>query len=72
MANLTDHSRRLRAQTAAEFNREKLESGEYRQFLIKGHAADLDLIDEAVKLAGGSRTQALKAICEFYLSHVQK
>lgn len=67
MSNLSAHSRRLRSQTAAAHNKEKLASGEYRQILVKGLAADMDIIDAAIARAGGSRTQALKTICRFYL-----
>lgn len=70
MANSnTEHSKKLRSSTAAAFNKSKLASGEYRQTTLKGKAADMDIIDAAIALAGGSKVQALKEICAFYLEN---
>lgn len=73
MANAnTEHSKKLRAATATKANREKLASGEYRQFALKGKAADMDIIDAAIAQAGGSRTQALVKICTEWLAQNNK
>lgn len=69
MSNISPEAKKRYAATASAINKAKLESGEYRQFLVRGLAADMDIIDAAIAAAGGSRTQALKAICEFYLAH---
>lgn len=63
----TDHSRKLRQQTAAKWQREKLASGERRTFTVNGKAAEMDVIDAAIARAGGSRTQALLKICREWM-----
>ncbi|STQ99863.1 Uncharacterised protein [Kingella potus] len=68
MANAnTEHSKKLRQQTAAKWQREKLASGERRTMTINGKAAEMDIIDAAIAKAGGSRTQALLKICKEWL-----
>lgn len=68
MANSnTEHSKRLRAKTAVEAARKKLQSGEYRQYTIRAKAEEMDIIDAAIEKAGGSRTQALLKICRAYM-----
>lgn len=68
MANAnTEHSKKLRAATAAKYNREKLASGERRAITINGKAEEMDIIDAAIEKAGGSRTQALLKICRAYM-----
>lgn len=54
--------------TSAEFTREKLQNGQYKQFSVQGKAEDIDVILVAIEKAGGSRVQALKKICEAYLA----
>lgn len=56
------------AQTATRINQAKLQSGEYRRILLQGKADDMDIIEAAIAKAGGSRVQALKAICAAYLA----
>ena len=56
------------AQTATRINQAKLASGEYRQFSVKGRAEDIEVIEAAINKIGGSRVQALKAICEKWLA----
>lgn len=69
MANSnTEHSKKLRRDTANKFYREKIQSGEYSQMLVKGKAEDMAVIQAAIDKAGGSRVQALKAICQAYLN----
>lgn len=68
MANSnTEHSKKLRQQTAAKWQREKLASGERRTFTVNGKAAEMDIIDAAIAKAGGSRTQALLKICREWM-----
>lgn len=62
------HSRALRRKTANAALSAKLASGEYRQMLVRGKAEDMDVIDAALAQAGGSRVQALKKICAFYMA----
>lgn len=69
---LTEHSKKLRQKTAATFTKTKLNNGEYRQLSLQGKAEDIAIIDAAIAQAGGSRVQALKTICQEYLSRVNK
>lgn len=59
----SDHSRKLRQDTANKATAAKLADGVYKQFLLRGLAADMDAIEAAIAAAGGSRVQALKKIC---------
>lgn len=68
MSNLTPEAKKRYAKTATAINQAKLESGEYRQFAVKGRADDVALIEQAIAAAGGSRVQALKKICAQWLS----
>lgn len=69
MANAnTEHSKKLRQATAQKWQREKLKSGEYKQFSVQGKAEDVDVILAAIGRAGGSRVQALKKICAEFLA----
>lgn len=70
MANAnTEHSKKLRQATAAKWQKEQLAKGLYKQLTIKGKAEDMNIIEEAIKKAGGSKARALKAICEDFLKH---
>ncbi|QEY23314.1 hypothetical protein [Neisseria animalis] len=62
-------TKKLRAKTAAAFNKAKLASGERRVMGINAKAAEMDIIDAAIAKAGGSKTKALVAICTFYLEN---
>lgn len=69
MANAnTEHSKKLRAATAAAARRKKLESGAYRQMAVCATAAEMDVIDAAVVKAGGTKRQALVKICAEWLA----
>lgn len=73
MANSnTAHSKKLRAATAAAFTREKLKSGAYQQISLQGKREDMAVILAAIEQAGGTRVQALKAICERYLQETNQ
>ena len=67
MSNPTPEAKKRYAQTATAINKAKLQSGEYKQFGVKGHAADIDVILAAIECAGGSKTQALLKICREWL-----
>nr|DAJ20049.1 MAG TPA: hypothetical protein [Siphoviridae sp. ctmtD6] len=67
MANITPEAKKRYAKTATTINQAKLDSGEYKQFAVKGKAADIDVINQAIAKAGGSRTQALLKICREWL-----
>lgn len=70
MANSnTEHSRKLRAATAAAHTKAKLASGEYKAIGLNGKSEDIEVILQAVAKAGGSRVQALRKICEYYLAN---
>ncbi|MDO5058780.1 MAG: hypothetical protein Q4D82_02420 [Neisseria sp.] len=69
MANAqTEHSKKLRSQTASQWQKEQLASGAVRQITLRAKAEQMDIIDAAIAKAGGSRTQALLKICEAYLA----
>lgn len=68
MANSnSEHSKQLRAKTAAASTRAKLDSGAYKQFSVQGKAEDIDVILAAIEKAGGSKTQALLKICREWM-----
>lgn len=67
MSNFDPETKKRYAQTATRINQTKIESGAYKQFGVKGKAEDVDIILQAIAHAGGSKTQALKTICQFYL-----
>ncbi|MBO7081782.1 MAG: hypothetical protein IJR44_06785 [Neisseriaceae bacterium] len=59
--------RRTAAQIAADFNRRKLATGEYRQITLMGRSEALDTIDRAVQITGKSRVQGLWQICQEWI-----
>ncbi|STZ77199.1 hypothetical protein [Bergeriella denitrificans] len=70
MANAqTEHSKKLRAKTAAAHNKAKLASGERKTLSLNGKAEEIDTINAAIAKAGGSKVKALSAICAFYLEN---
>lgn len=69
MAQLTEHSRKLRAKTALEHTKKSLAEGKTRQILLRMDAALADEFDAVLKEFGGSRPEAIKALCEFYRHH---
>lgn len=70
MANSnTEHSRKLRAKTAAEHVKRKLADGSLRQYGFKLTREDADLFDRVVNEMGLSRPQTIKTLCEFWLAH---
>lgn len=67
MANSnTEHSKKLRAKTAAAHTKKLLESGEVRRILLQMPTELADEFDAVLAEFGGSRPQAIKALCEFY------
>lgn len=67
MANSnTEHSKKLRAKTAATYTKKLLESGAARRILLQLPADLADEFDSVLAEFGGSRPQAIKALCEFY------
>ena len=67
----TEHSKKLRIATSMKWQKEQLAKGTYRQIKLQGKSTDLDIIDAAIKHAGGSRVQALVKICQDYLNQKQ-
>lgn len=66
---MTEHSRKLRAQTAAERNKRLLSEGKVRAIKVQ---LDTDLANEfdlILAELGDSRPKAIKALCEFYRQH---
>lgn len=66
MAQLTEHSRKLRAKTALEHTKKSLAEGKTRQMLIRMDAALADEFDEILSELGHSRPEGIKALCEIY------
>ena len=64
---ITPEATKRYAKTASAINKAKIASGEYRRLSIQAKAAEMDVIDEAIAKAGGSRTQALLKICREWL-----
>ncbi|MGX2949358.1 hypothetical protein ACWIUA_00420 [Ursidibacter sp. B-7004-1] len=69
MANLTEHSRKLRAKTALEHTKRSLAEGKTRQILLRMDTTLADEFDAVLSELGSSRPQAIKALCEFYRNH---
>lgn len=65
----TEHSKKLRAKTALEHTKRSLAEGKTRQILIRMETAVADEFDAILQELGGSRPQAIKALCEFYRQH---
>ncbi|MDO4879556.1 MAG: hypothetical protein Q3966_09765 [Neisseria sp.] len=63
MNDISPEAKKRYAKTATAINQAKLNSGEYKQFAVKGRAQDIDIILAAIEKAGGSKTQALLKIC---------
>ncbi|CDG00413.1 hypothetical protein [Avibacterium paragallinarum] len=67
MANsMTEHSRRVRAETARRLNDKAIAEGRARRILMQLPADLADEFDAICAEMGVSRPQALKALCELY------
>ena len=66
---MTEHSKKLRAETAAAHTKKLLESGAVRRILLQLPTAVANEFDAVLAEFGGSRPQAIKALCEFYRAH---
>lgn len=70
MANaLTEHSKKLRAKTASEHNKRLREAGLVKVISMQLPTELATEFDAILKELGKSRTEAVKALCEFYRSH---
>lgn len=70
MANSnTEHSRKLRAKTAAEHTKRKLADGSIKQYGIQLKREDAELFEQVCAKIGGSRPNAIRTLCEFYQLH---
>lgn len=69
--SMTEHSKKLRAKTAAAANKKALEEGRVRQIVLRMNTPDADEFDAVLAEFGGSRPQAIKALCAFYRQHQQ-
>lgn len=70
MANAqTEHSKKLRAKTSAEHTKKLLAEGKVKRygFMLKTEVAEE--FDAVLAELGGSRPEAIKALCAFYRSH---
>lgn len=67
MANsMTEHSRRVRAETARRLNDKAIAEGRARRILMQLPAEVADEFDAICAEMGISRPQALKALCKLY------
>ncbi|UOO81173.1 hypothetical protein LVJ83_09325 [Uruburuella testudinis] len=67
MANAnTEHSRKLRAATAAKVQKEKLASGEYAQITLRTDTKTMADFKAILDDIGGKRPEALKKLIEIY------
>ncbi|QLB44846.1 hypothetical protein [Mannheimia pernigra] len=67
MANAqTEHSRKLRAETARRLNDKALAEGKARRILMQLSAEVADEFDAICAELGVSRPQAIKTLCEMY------
>lgn len=70
MANSnTEHSRKLRAETAKAHVKKLLESGVVKQFTVRLPTETAEELNAVLAEIGGTKPQALKALCEFYRRH---
>lgn len=71
MANSnTEHSRKLRVKTAQAHVKKLLESGTVKQFTVRLPTETADELNAILAEIGGTKTQAIKTLCEMY--HNQK
>ncbi|MDY6216656.1 ribbon-helix-helix protein, CopG family [Actinobacillus porcinus] len=67
MANATtEHSRKLRAKTANEWARKRLDSGELKQINLRLPKKTAEMFDSLCEKLELSRPQALKILIEHY------
>lgn len=67
MANAqTEHSKQLRAKTAAEWKRKKRESGLAKQFTVSLETSLSEEFNAILAEIGGTKAQAIKKLCEMY------
>lgn len=70
MANAqTEHSKKLRAKTAAEWSKKQLAEGNVKRMTLQLPTEVAELFDDVAAELGLSRPQTLKAVLEFYRSH---
>lgn len=70
MANSnTEHSRQLRAKTAAAHTKRKLADGSLKQYGMQLKREDAELFERVSAEIGGSRPNVIKTLCEFWLAH---
>lgn len=70
MANAqTEHSKKLRAKTAAEWSKKQLAEGNLKRMTLQLSTEVAELFDGVAAELGLSRPQTLKAVLEFYRSH---
>lgn len=73
MANsYTEHSKKLRAKTAAEYNRRMLAEGKVKQFSVRMETPVADEFSAVLAEIGGSKASAIKRLCEIYRLFVKE
>lgn len=72
MANSqTEHSKKLRAQTAKEYNKRMLAEGKYKQFTTRLDAETFEAFNALLAQMGESKPKAIRKLCEIHLQQNQ-
>ncbi|KMK51485.1 hypothetical protein RO21_06105 [[Actinobacillus] muris] len=69
MTELSQQQKQKRDERALAFVKKSLADGKSRQILLRMDKAIADEFDAVLAEFGGSRPQAIKALCEFYRKH---
>lgn len=67
MANsMTEHSKKLRSQTANEYNKRMIAEGKLKQFTVRMETAVADEFSAILAELGGTKAEAIKKLCAVY------
>lgn len=66
---MTEHSKKLRAKTANEYNKKMREQGKIRTILLRLDSNLADRLDNVLNELGESRPTGIKALLDFYDKH---
>lgn len=67
MANSnTEHSKKLRAKTASEYNKRLLREGKIKQITLRLHPETAERFNAILSEIGGTKNESVKRLCEIY------
>lgn len=73
MANSqTEHSKRLRAKTANEYNKRQMAEGKFKQFTVRLDAELANEFNALLATLAESKPKAIKALCEIHKKLTEK